>query len=58
MTARFRVTFDYKNANNLLVEDKRTFSSLKAAILYVKVLQAGQLAGQLVGKPTIERVGK
>jgi hypothetical protein len=59
MVERFRVTFDTKNTNNVLVEQSRTCNSLKCAMIYIKALQTGNVTGlQLVGKPTIERIGK
>jgi len=57
MTIRFKVTFDVKNANNLLIEERRNFSTLKTALIYIKSLQAGNVNGwRLVGKPIIERI--
>jgi len=57
MSIRFRVSFDVKNTNNLLVEKHRAFGSLHKALTYIKSLKAGNVEGwRLVGKPIIERV--
>jgi hypothetical protein len=57
MDIRFRVSFDVKNSNNLLIEQQRNFASLKTALIYIKSLQAGNVNGwRLVGKPIIERI--
>ena len=51
--AMFKVSYTFKNEDKLLVDESATFSYLKDAFVFIRMLLP---CSGLVGKPMIERI--